>query len=183
MVRAVELVRDRLLRAARALEAASVPYAVAGGNAVAAWVSRVDEGTARNTRDVDIVIRREDLDAAKVAMGDAGFVYQEVYGVALFLDGPAGLPSHAVHLLFANEKVRSEYALAVPDVTESEPADGFHLVSLESLVRMKLTSYRRKDQVHVLDMIGVGLVDQSWTARLPGELAARLQHLLDTPDG
>lgn len=49
MVRAVEKVRDRLLRAARALEAAGVPYAVAGGNAVAAWVSRVDVAAVRNT--------------------------------------------------------------------------------------------------------------------------------------
>jgi hypothetical protein len=182
MVRAVEQVRIRLLRAARALEASGIPYAVAGGNAVAAWVSRVDEGAARNTRDVDIVIRRDDFKAAKAAMENAGFVYQQVYGVDLFLDGPDGLPSHAVHLLFANEKVKSDYAIAVPDVTESEAADGFQLVALDSLVKMKLTSFRRKDQVHVLDMIGVGLVDQSWCARLPEALAARLQHLLDTPD-
>ncbi len=49
MVRAVEKVRDRLLRAARALDDAGVPYAIAGGNAVAAWVSRVDEAAVRNT--------------------------------------------------------------------------------------------------------------------------------------
>lgn len=42
MLRAVEKVRDRLLRAAAALDRAGVPYAVAGGNAVAAWVSRID---------------------------------------------------------------------------------------------------------------------------------------------
>lgn len=47
----------------------------------------------------------------------------------------------------------------------------------------KLASYRRKDQVHVLDMIGVGLVDATWPARYLPELAARQQHLLDTPDG
>ena len=42
MVRAVEKVRLRLLRTVKVLEAASVPYAVIGGNAVAAWVSRID---------------------------------------------------------------------------------------------------------------------------------------------
>lgn len=183
MVRAVEQVRSRLLRAARALEAAGVPYAVAGGNAVASWVTRVDEGAARNTRDVDIVIRREDLEAAKAAMAAAGFVHEYVYGVQLFLDGPDGRPSQAVHLIFANEKVRSDYSLPAPDVTEREPGDGFQMLSLEPLVRMKLTSYRDKDRTHVRDLIGVGLVDQSWCARLAPELAARLQHLLDTPDG
>jgi hypothetical protein len=64
MLRAVEKVRDRLLRAANTLEQAGVPYAVAGGNAVAAWVSRVDEAAVRNTRDVDILLRRSDLEPA-----------------------------------------------------------------------------------------------------------------------
>ncbi len=36
MVRAVEKVRERLLRATGALDAAGLPYAVIGGNAVAA---------------------------------------------------------------------------------------------------------------------------------------------------
>src|SRR5271157_6455837 len=49
MVRAVEKVRIRLLRAATALEQAKVPYAVVGGNAVAAWVARMDETAVRNT--------------------------------------------------------------------------------------------------------------------------------------
>jgi hypothetical protein len=48
---------------------------------------------------------------------------------------------------------------------------------------MKLTSYRLKDQVHLQDLIGVGLIDASWPGRFPPDLAARLQHLLDTPDG
>ena len=58
MIRAVEKVRDRLRRAVAALKKAGVPYAVAGGNAVAAWVSRVDEAAVRNTQDVDILLRR-----------------------------------------------------------------------------------------------------------------------------
>ncbi|HEY4262062.1 MAG TPA: hypothetical protein VGM98_17970, partial [Schlesneria sp.] len=56
MVQAVEKVRERLLRTARALDAARVPYAIIGGNAVAAWVATVDEAAVRNTRDVDILL-------------------------------------------------------------------------------------------------------------------------------
>ena len=48
---------------------------------------------------------------------------------------------------------------------------------------MKLTSFRRKDQVHLLDMISVNLIDETWPDRFPNELAARLQELLDDPDG
>jgi hypothetical protein len=48
---------------------------------------------------------------------------------------------------------------------------------------MKLTSFRLKDQVHIQDMIGVGLVDESWLPRLPVELSSRLKELLDNPEG
>jgi hypothetical protein len=48
---------------------------------------------------------------------------------------------------------------------------------------MKLTSYRLKDRVHILDMIGVGLIDATWPARFPPALGARLQQLLDDPNG
>ena len=57
MVRAVEKVRDRLLRATRALDSAGVPYAVVDGNAVAAWVADVDPAAVRSTQEVDILLR------------------------------------------------------------------------------------------------------------------------------
>jgi hypothetical protein len=56
------------------------------------------------------------------------------------------------------------------------------VVDLEPLVRMKLTSYRLKDRVHLLDMINVGLIDASWPSRFPPQLAERLQTLLDNPE-
>jgi hypothetical protein len=182
MVRAVEKVRLRLLRAATALEQANVPYAVVGGNAVAAWVARVDESAVRNTQDVDILLRRGDLETAKNALAAAGFVYRHVKGVDMFLDGPEAKARDAVHVVFSGEKVRPEYLLPVPDVTDAEQTPEFRLLNLEPLVRMKLTSFRRKDQVHVLDLAEVGLVDESWVNRYPPELSERLRELLDSPD-
>ena len=101
----------------------------------------------------------------------------------MFLDGPDAKARDAVHVVFAEEKVRPEYTLPAPDVAESESPTTFRVLNLEALMRMKLTSFRRKDQVHVLDMLGVGLIDASWLSRLPPELAARLKELLDTPEG
>lgn len=183
MIRAVEKVRARLDRAVAALDAAGVPYAVAGGNAIAAWVSRVDESAVRNTQDVDILLRRADFDAAKTALQGAGFIFRHVKSVDMFLDGPAAKARDAIHLVFASEKVVPDYLLPSPDVTEADTTGPFRVVDLEPLVRMKLTSYRLKDQVHLLDMIGVGLIDESWPARFTPELAARLQTLLDNPEG
>jgi hypothetical protein len=175
MLNAPERVKQRLVRATAALEAAKVPYAVAGGNAVALWVSRVDETAVRNTQDVDILLRREDLSSARPAMESAG--------MEVFLDGPAAKARDAVHLIFANEKVRPHEPAANPDVTESEIADQFRVLSLEPLVRIKLTALRDKDKVHIRDLIGVGLIDAGWLNRLPEPLSARLKSLLDTPEG
>jgi hypothetical protein len=179
---AVEKVKQRLRRVTEALQQAGVAYAVAGGNAVAEWVGRVDEAAVRNTRDVDILLRRVDLETAKRALEAAGFVYGRVLGVDVFLDGPHGRVKDAVHVVFANEKVQSNYVSASPDVSDSEPAAQFQVVSLPALVQMKLTSFRLKDRVHLMDLIDVGLIDATWTARLPLDLAARLQQLLDNPD-
>ncbi|MFM8378448.1 MAG: hypothetical protein ACKOB1_03875 [Planctomycetia bacterium] len=183
MIEAVQAVRDRALRATAALERAGIEYAVAGGNAVAAWVSRVDRAAVRNTQDVDILVRRADFAAVKVALEAAGFVHATVMDVTCFLDGPNGSPRDAVHLLFAGEKVRESYPLPTADVTEREQADDYHVVALEALVRMKLNSFRRKDQVHLQDMISLGLVDASWLDRCIPEHAIRLRQLLDDPDG
>src|SRR5947209_12229948 len=106
MVIAVEKVRDRLRRAVAALEQAGIPYAIIGGNAVAAWVSEVDEAAVRNTQDVDILLRRADLERAKVALGQAGFVYRHAASIDMFLDGPKAKARDAVHVIFAGEKVR-----------------------------------------------------------------------------
>ena len=183
MNNAVENVRRRLLRAARALDQAGVPYAVAGGNAVAAWVSRVDEAAVRNTQDVDILLRRADLPAAAKALAGNGFVFRHVAGMDMFLDGPEAKARDAVHIVFAAEKVRPDYTAPAPDVSESEETETFRLLSLDALVRMKLTSFRDKDRVHLRDLMDVGLVDDGWLERIPAALRARLQTLLDNPEG
>jgi len=183
IVKAVEKVRQRLLRAAAALRAANVPYAVAGGNAVALWVSRVDEAAVRNTQDVDVLVRREDFDAAKAALESVGFVHRHVAGINVFLDGPAAKPRDAVHIVFANEKVRPQEPLPNPDVSESEDAGLFRVIALDALVRIKLTAFRDKDRTHLRDLMDVGLIDAQWLAKLPPVLADRLRQLLENPEG
>lgn len=182
MIRAVELVRERLIRATAALEKAGVPYAVAGGNAVAAWVSRVDRAATRNTQDVDIIVRRGDFERVRVALANAGFIHAQVLGIEVFLDGPGANPRDAVHIVFAGEKVRRDYPAAAPDVSEVERDPEFQVLALEPLVRMKLTSFRRKDQAHLIDLIDIGLIDATWPARFPPPLDVRLQELIDNPE-
>lgn len=183
MIRAVEKVRDRLRRATAALNKAGVPYAVAGGNAVAAWVSRVDEAAVRNTQDVDILLRRADLPAATAALAAAGFIYRHVKSLDIFLDGENTSARDAVHVVFAGEKVRPESPVPSPDVSESEETDAFRLVTLEALVRMKLAAFHDKDRTHLRDLIEIGLVNADWCNRVPAPLDARLRELIDHPEG
>jgi hypothetical protein len=182
MIRAVEKVRLRLVRVAQVLNNAKIPYAAVDGNAVAAWVSTVDEAEVRNTQDVDIVLRRSDLPAAIAALEAAGFGYRHSAGMDMFLDGPDAKACDAVHVVFAGEKVRPEYVEAVPQPDKPYLKDDVRFLPLEALVRMKLTSNRRKDQVHIEDLHGVGLVDETWCEKLPPELGSRLRHILDTLD-
>jgi Uncharacterised nucleotidyltransferase len=183
MVRAVEKVRERLLRVASILRSAGIPYAVAGGNAVALWVSRVDESAVRNTRDVDILIDRERFEDVKRALTEAGFVHRYSSGIEMFLDGPGTKARDGVHLIFAREIVRSNEHFANPDVSESEDAGDFQVLSLTALVQIKLTAFRDKDRTHLRDLIDVGLLDEGWYARLPEELSARLKTLIENPQG
>lgn len=181
--RAVEKVKERLQRVTCALNDAGIPYAVIGGNAVQLWVAQVDEAAVRNTRDVDIVLNRKDIDAAIQALAPVGFVFQEVAAVPMFLDGPDGSPRDAVHVVYAGEKVRAEHSETAPQVEQFEWLKSMRTLTFAELVRMKLTSHRLKDRVHLLDMISVGLIDESWLDRFSPELRSRLKELLENPDG
>lgn len=179
----VSELEERLHRVTAALESAKIPYAVIGGNAVANWVSRVDPEAIRFTKDVDILLRQADVSEAAEAVKKSGFIYRHAAGIDFFLDGPDGRFTSAVHIVKANEKVREEYLLPAPDVTESEKGANYKVLSLEALVRMKLTSYRDRDRTHIRDLISVGLIDSSWPTKFIPELGARLQQILDNPDG
>lgn len=181
--RAVEIVKERLARVAGSLERANVPYAVIGGNAVQHWVAQVDESVVRSTRDVDIILNRSDLPRAIEALETVGFLYRHSAGVTMFLDGPNAKARDAVHVVFAGEKVRESYPEPVPTIEDYAVMQNARTLPLEALVKMKLTSFRRKDQVHILDMISINIIDETWRARLPQELGDRLQQLLDDPDG
>ncbi len=172
-------VTDRLHRITRALEEHAVPYALVGGQAVALWVATKEPAAVRTTKDVDLLVRREDLPRARAAALSAGMDYLEVLGVGMFLDRSDPNPRHAVHLVWAGEKVRPEYEHPSPPVEDRQTfSPGYTAVSLAGLVLMKLQSNRDQDRVHLRDMIDVGLVDRKLMGQLPPDLAARLEPLL-----
>ena len=182
--RAVEKVAERLRRTVAALNRRDVSYAVVGGNAVAVWVATKDEGAIRNTKDVDVLLDRGDLASAVAAMRDAGFEHAEVHGVSMFVEQEDPMPSRAVHLVFANEKVRPHDLEPVPAVKVGiRNADGVPALDMPELLTMKLIAFRRIDQVHIIDMLRVGLIGPDWVQRVPEALRSRLEEVLANPDG
>jgi len=188
MSNSVEKVRERLLRVSRALERARLPYAIVGGNAVAAWVSRVDESAVRNTRDVDVLLRRDSFAEVIRALEAEGFVHRSVASLGrartmdIFLESAGGKVRDAVRVAFAGEKVRPDSIEPNADVSASEATGEFQLIALDALVRMKLGAFRDKDRVHLRDLVDVGLVDFTWLERLAEPLRARLQTILQNPE-
>ncbi len=185
MVAAVLAVRERLYRSTAALEAAGIPCAVAGGIAVAAWVARIDTSAVRNTPEVNLLIRRDDFDKVIAALEQARFIYRYVNCRHVFLDRPDSKPRDAVFVFFANEKVRDGDLERTAEVSESVASvDGYYRhLSLEALVRMKLTSFRNEDGMHLRDLADVGLIDDTWLASIRPELGERLQKILNDPNG
>ena len=178
------MVRDRLIRVVDLLQAGEVPFAICGGWAVAGWVATIDEDATRTTKDVDILLRRGDLERATAAVEAGGFHYTEVNGVPMFLDGPQGTPKRAVHIIWANEVVRPGDEMSAPDIEPQAISDShpFPRVGLEGIVRMKLIAWRTHDKAHLYDMITIGLLTESMVQWYTGELADRLQWLLDNPE-
>ncbi len=183
MIAAVEAVRERLLRAAGALELAGIPDAVCGGNAVGDWVWQVDPAAVRNTPDVDSLIRRADFPAVQEAWAAVGFEYHAVAGTDTFIERGSRKSRDAVRVLYAGEKVRSADLHSAPDVDDIEHRGDYRVVSLAGLLRMELNVFGLKNRVHLRDLIEVGLLDESWLPKLIPEHAAKLQELLNTPNG
>lgn len=181
--RAVEKVKDRMRRVTETLNAAEIPYAVIGGNAVQHWVAQVDESAVRNTQDVDIILNESDLERAIAVLEQVGFSFRRSANVNMFLDGPQAGARDAVHVIFAGQKVRPEYPEPVPTIEQFDLMGTARTLPIEKLITMKLTSFRRKDQVHLLDMISLGIIDHTWLERFSPVLRDRLLALLNDPEG
>ena len=180
----MEKVREKLLRTCRALEAGGVPYVVIGGNAVAVWVGSKDEGAIRNTKDVDVLLNRADLSEAAKAMAAADFDMSEVDGITMFLDRTDPMPSRGVHVVFAGEKIKPHDPYPAPQVVKGlRSPEGVDAIKLRELLILKLIAFRRIDQVHLADMIRVGLIDDALADQIPPELRPKLEEIRANPDG
>jgi hypothetical protein len=157
----------------------TVSFRVVGGLAVFLHVDQEDPQHARLTRDVDVALDRAQLDEVRAAVEPHGFRYKHVAGVDMFLTADNPKARSAVHVIFVNEKVRPEYLEPIP-ASEPVRTKGILIAPVCDLVRMKLTSFRLKDKVHIQDMDSVGLITPEIEAQLSDPLKARLAEVRAT---
>ncbi len=130
----------------------------------------------RLTRDIDILVRRDDLAEITKVAESFGFRYRHAAGLDMLLDADAPDAASAVHLIFARERVRPEHVEASPDLAPERLGDAW-VAPVAHLVRMKLTSYRFKDRAHLKDMEQAGLLTPGIEATLSSELRRRLDEV------
>jgi hypothetical protein len=131
---------------------------------------------ARSTRDVDIAVRRSDLEEIKRAVEPYGLRHRHAAGVDMLV--AADKASTAVQMVFVGEKVRAEYVEPVPSFSPAvKTTEGIMLAPVSDLVRMKLTSFRLRDRVHIQDMDAAGLITADTEAQLSPLLLQRLQEV------
>jgi hypothetical protein len=177
---ALDQLVDVAKRFSAVLENAGIPCRVVGGLAVFLHVERIDPLAARLSRDVDVAIDRRSLDAIKAAVEVHGFRYRHVAGVDMFLDAKNPGVRSAVHAIFIGEKVHPEDLESVPGAEAFRAQRGFLIAPVADLVKMKLTSFRLKDKVHIQDLDGVGLITTEIEQSLSEPLRQRLAEVRAT---
>ena len=165
------------------LEQAGVPHELVGGLAVFLHVENADSTHSSLTRDIDIMIRRDDLARVVRIAEDYGFRFRHSMGEDMLLFGDTNSTRNAVRLLYAGEKVKATQLESHPHINPVRVGlhgQDFWVIPVLGLVRMKLSSYRDKDRVHVRSMDAAGLITRDIEDGLGEELMARLRNVRET---
>ena len=158
-------VYDTVRRLALRLEEEGLEYAVIGGMAV------VEHGSRRTTEDIDILMRRETLDAFRERCLGRGYLPAFPGATQAFRDTASGVRIEVV-VTGGYPGDGKPKEVAFPDPAKVAVAgDDFRVARLETLLELKLASgtsapHRLRDLADVQDLI--------LRARLPLELADRL---------
>ena len=161
-------------RVNQAFSGAGIEYRLVGGLAAYLYVEEAEPDAGRLTKDIDITVRREDLARIAQAVESVGLAYRHVAGIDMLVQKGEPSARRAVHLVFAGEKVRPDYPEAAPEIGSYRTIHGLRVIPLEDLVHMKLTSFRAKDEAHIIDLEEAGLITPEIEAALSATLRERL---------
>lgn len=136
----VDQLFDLAQRLEQAFSSAGLEYRVIGGLATYLYIEEVEPDAGRLTKDIDIAIERADLPKIAKAVEAFGLEYRHVAGVDMLVQTAEPFARRAVHLVFTGE------------LGPYRTIEGIRLLPLPDLIRMKLTSFRLRDQTHLKDL-------------------------------
>jgi hypothetical protein len=160
-----------------AFASAGLEYRVVGGLAAYLYVEEREPDAGRLTKDIDITVRREDLAAIAKAVDPFGLKYRHVDGIDMLVQADQPSARRAVHMIFSGEKVSPDYSEAVPEIGPCRILQGVRLVPAKDLIRMKLTSFRLKDEMHLKDLDEAGVITLEIESALTPLHRQRLQQV------
>jgi hypothetical protein len=179
---AFEIVRRRQSAICEALESNGVPYELSGSNATYQWIASVEESAVLAFRNVEFIIPRSASKAVIDALANIDATTSVEPERIFFRDKSDRRDRWSDRALFAGERIGDKQC-NVPELEWVEHLNGFRVLPHATLVQFRLVRWTLDDIVDLRDMIDIGLIDSAWPAKFSSELAMRLQHLLDTPDG
>jgi hypothetical protein len=166
---------DQIFELAQVVEqlfsSAQLEYRIVGGLATYLYVVENESDAGRLTRDID------DLVKIVAAARNFGFEYRHFSGVDMLVRSDEPSVRRAVHLVFAGEKFRSDYLEPVPKLGPHQTVHGLKLIPLADLVRIKLTSFRIKDQTDIKDLDEAGFITLDIEDELSTPLRERLRYV------
>jgi hypothetical protein len=187
MLEAQRIIRDRQAAIVSVLNEARFPFALFASNATVVWIESVDPSAVRQYRNIEFLVNREDLRRINNALTPLGLIPEMKADHIQFRSEYNSRDRRNDRAYFASEQLNgidvNGIAVTLPTLDAVETVQGIPIVPLDKLVEFQLRRFKLDDKVDIRDMIDAGLVDESWPAKFPPELAARLQHILDTPDG
>ncbi len=169
-------VHDTMRRLAAAMNELQIPFAIAGAMAANA------HGHHRTTADVDILIRREDLERFKQRFSGLGWV-DKFEGSRNFRDTANNVS--IVTLIvgqFPGDGLPKPVAFPPPESVSWKNDEGLPYISLEALIELKLASgmtakHRLQDMADVLQLIRANQLPQSYVEKLNPYVAGAFQEL------
>jgi hypothetical protein len=161
----------------KALRDAGVHFEVVGGVAVNAHIFSLHRSRSFVTRDIDVLIHRNDLERVAEAVESLGYRARKMMGGYTLIRPDQDL-AEAVHLIFVGEKSKSTQPLPHPALHPEEMrlfGVAIPVAPLKDVLHMKLNSLRPKDLVHLETLDDVGLITPALERELPPTLQERLK--------
>ena len=180
MFEAQRIVRDRQAAIVDLLLKREIPFALSGSNATFVWIESVDDSAVRQYRNIDFIIQRGDSGLVSSTLKEIDLTAEIQEDHILFLNNQS--IRYSDRAFFASERLLTQNA-TIPSLEAVVVIHDVPVISLSELVKFQLERYKLDDKVDLRDLMDAKLVDATWTAKLPPELAARLQTILDTPEG